>query len=127
MLLESKYKDVCAKLKKENQELTELNSQLQANIDILNADSKENAKSFVQISEKETADWLNKKLKEELKRKDKELEGLNNQIIEYEREMAKLREKLKYIKDVNERKQAIEGDEDNKWKQACEVFPLLVQ
>ena len=119
-LVESKYKDQCAKLKRENQELTELNSQLQANMMILSADTKENAKTFVQISEKETFEWLNKNLKEELKRKDKELERLKNQIIEYEREMAKLREKLKYLKDANERKIAQDKNEDNKWKEACE-------
>jgi predicted nucleic acid-binding Zn-ribbon protein len=89
-------------------------------MDILTADTKENAKVFVQISEKETFEWLNKNLKEELKRKDKELEGLKNQIIEYEREMAKLREKLRYLKDASERKIAQDKNEDNKWKQACE-------
>lgn len=126
ILIESKYKDMCTKLTKENQELNELNSQLKANIQIMNVDSKENAKSFVLNSEKETMEHFHKGLKEELKKKDKELESFKNHIIEYEREMAKLREKLKYLKDLNERKLAIEGKEDSKWKEACEVLSTSV-
>lgn len=120
LLIESKYKDTCSKLTRENQNLIELNSQLQTNIEILNADSKENVNKFAQISEKQTMELLQKGLKDELKRKDKELEGLRSYINEHEKEIAKLREKVKYQKDVLDRKATAEEKEENKWKEACQ-------
>lgn len=124
-LIETQYKDTCSKLQKENSEIKTENEQLRNNIEILKADTKENSEVFIKNSEKETMAWLQKSLKEEVKKKDQEIIGLKTHVIEYEREIAKLREKLKYIKEEKNKLAKSENsglENENTWKETCVVF-----
>ena len=93
----------------------------------MKADTKENAEVSIQNSEKETMAWHHKGLKEEVKKKEKEIDGLKSHIIEYEREIAKLREKLKYVKEGIS--QSSISDEEHKdeasWKETCIVLSSI--
>ncbi|MDR3582092.1 MAG: hypothetical protein P4L67_02335 [Candidatus Pacebacteria bacterium] len=99
--VEARYKNECATLLKQNAELRAENDQLRDNIEIMRVDAKENAVSFIQNSEKETIELQHRGLKDDLRKKDTEISGLKTHIIEYEREIAKLREKIKYMKEAN--------------------------
>eukprot|EP01022_Parablepharisma_sp_SALTPOND_P015660 TRINITY_DN2239_c0_g1_i1.p3 TRINITY_DN2239_c0_g1~~TRINITY_DN2239_c0_g1_i1.p3 ORF type:complete len:244 (+),score=29.75 TRINITY_DN2239_c0_g1_i1:1061-1792(+) len=125
-LIEAKYKDSCARLIKESQELKTENEQLRTNLEIMRADTKENVGVFSHNSEKETMAWHYKGLKDEIKQKDKEIAGLKTHVIEYEREIAKLREKLRYLKEANMSKSIcdVEGNGEISWKDTCLVWLL---
>jgi hypothetical protein len=90
----------------------------------MRADTKENTGIFIQQSEKETLALNCKGLKEDLKKKENEILGMKNHMIEYEREIAKLREKLKYMRESGTKPSISMNDSSSdqaNWKETCMV------
>lgn len=86
----------------------------------------ENSQIFAQNSERETMVWVNKGLKEDIKKKDGEILELKTHLMEHEREVAKLREKLKYLKESNSKRVNNENEDLNEasWKETCIVLAV---
>jgi len=121
--LEAQYKDYCKRLSKENAQLQTENEQLRTNIEIMKTTTLENSQIFAQNSERETMVWVNKGLKEDIKKKDCEILDFKTRLIEHEREIAKLREKLRYLKESNSKRTHNENEDLNEasWKDTCIV------
>lgn len=125
--MEAQYKDYCKRLGKENSHLQTENEQLRTNIEIMKAATFENSQIFAQNSERETMVWVNKGLKEDIKKKDGEILELKTHLMEHEREVAKLKEKLKYLKESSSKRIHNENEDLNEasWKDTCIVLTTI--